>query len=140
MGLGGGAAAAAGLSLFALIIAVLSLFSRESLFKNFAIGYVIAAYWTGGLIVGAIVGLLRPFARWPLGAMLIGIPCAAAIYGSIMVAIMFIEQTGVQVTREGTRDLSLHAQLWLLFSIGVVVGPVGALYFRSMDNGVTLRA
>ena len=91
---------------------------------------MVAAYWTGGIIGGAIVGLLRPLAQWPLGTMLIGIPTAAAVYGAIGVAIFFIEQSGLQLTREGMQDMTVRDLLRVTLSIGVVAGPVGALHFR----------
>lgn len=133
-GLAWGTGMAVFYSLIALVIALVSLFSEENLFTNFAVGYVIGAYWGGGLLGGALVGLLRPFARWPLGTMLIGIPVAAAVYGAVMIAIVLIESSGLQITREGTVDLALQDHLWVLFSIAVVVGPVGALYFRGVPD------
>jgi len=45
----------------------------------------VAVYTFGGVAAGAVVGLLRPLARNAVGAMLIGIPASAGIFGGILV-------------------------------------------------------
>lgn len=41
--------------------------------RHITLGPTIAAYFVGGVVGGALVGLLRPFTRWRVGATLIGI-------------------------------------------------------------------
>lgn len=134
-GMAWGAGLAFVYSLIALVIAIISLAGTQSLFAKFAIFYIVAAYWVGGIIGGGIVGLLRPIARWPLGTMLIGIPAAIAIYGAVGTAMILMENSGINISRHEPGTFTLEDHLWMLFSIGVVAGPMGALYFREQWEG-----
>ena len=48
--------------------------------------YLLVLYVSVGLIVGAVVGLLRPLARWRAGAISIGVLCAFVIGFCFVVA------------------------------------------------------
>jgi hypothetical protein len=51
------------------------------------IASTIAVYLIGGMLAGAIIGLLRPLARYALGAMLVSIPAALPV--AIRMAVAF---------------------------------------------------
>jgi hypothetical protein len=44
---------------------------------------VILAYLAGGIVAGAVVGLLRPAVRWRLGAALVGMVAAVPVFAGI---------------------------------------------------------
>lgn len=134
-GMACGAGLALVYSLIALVIAIISLAGDQSLFAKFAIFYIVAAYWVGGILGGGVVGLLRPIARWPLGTMLIGIPAAIAIYAAVGTAMVLMEKAGINVSRHDPGTFTLEDQMWMIFSIGAVAGPMGALYFRDQWDG-----
>jgi hypothetical protein len=48
---------------------------------------VIAAYVAGGIISGALFGILRPLARWAIGAAMLGIIVAVPAYAGMRFAI-----------------------------------------------------
>jgi hypothetical protein len=76
----------AAFSLIALVIFVLSggaAFDRSSgiLIR------VIAAYVVGGIASGAVFGLLRPLARWAIGAAVLGVIVMAPAYAGMRFAV-----------------------------------------------------
>lgn len=81
---------------------------------------VLAAYLTAGVVGGCLVGLLRPLAYWPLGAMVLGFIVGLPIYGSIAVALdgwpMSADQLAVTIGCAG------------------LVGPAGALSLRMLGR------
>jgi hypothetical protein len=73
------------------------------------LGTVILIYFAGGITAGALVGLLRPLARWWPGAMLIGFLAAVLVFLGIDVA-----QTGIGKRRD-----------WqAIFAVSLFLGPV----------------
>jgi len=51
------------------------------------LGATLLAYLVGGLLAGGLLGVLRPIARHWVGAAIVGVVCATAVYGAIAVSI-----------------------------------------------------
>jgi hypothetical protein len=121
----GGAGMAALLSLVALCIGGAAALGGG---ERMPLGWIIAAYWAGGLAAGAVVGLTRRLARWPLASMLIGVPVAMAVYGAAAVSMMMAgEAPGQEQTPE-----SIHS---LVIGIGLAAGPMMGLMLRNEASG-----
>lgn len=114
-----GAGGAAALSLVMLVVAVLALADGERL----PVGWILASYWGGGLGAGAIAGLCRPMARWPLGSMLAGMPATGMVYGTVMLA---MGRAGAG----GAEPLTPGLMLATMFVFCVGMGPMAGLVFR----------
>ena len=76
-------------ALYSLIAIVIYVFAGQEPFAAYEIslGEALIGYWAGGLLGGAIFGVLRPLARKPFGAIVVGIvvavPASAAIIFTI---------------------------------------------------------
>jgi hypothetical protein len=123
-----GAGMAAAFSMIALVIAGIAMLAGG---EGFPIGWIVAAYWAGGLVAGAVAGLGRPLGRWPLGSMLVGMPAAGAVYGAVMLAMMLVGETG-ETTAEQMRSPGFI--LATLLAICCVIGPLGGLAMRGMGD------
>jgi hypothetical protein len=55
-------------------------------------------------------------------------PAAIAIYGAVGTAMMLMEKAGINASRHDPGTFTLQDHMWMLFSIGVVAGPMGALF------------
>lgn len=88
-------------------------------------GMVVGAYFLAGAIAGPLVGLLRPYARWPLGAMAVGIIGGSAVYAAV---------SPVAVVMEGAGSFSLLTWFLMPVALGLIVGmPVGLV---ARDPGI----
>lgn len=96
--------------------------SNDPLVTPRSFGLLTGGYFAAGVLGGLVVGLLKPFARWPLGTMCIGIPVATLVYGSVGVAMLLMGDPEGPST---LRETALMAG-----GIGILVGPVGGLVFR----------
>jgi len=66
-----------------------------------------AAYLGGGLVAGALCGLLLPIARWPLGVILLGILGATSGYTAVGVAVDgFSAETRYRIQQQPDRSTS----------------------------------
>jgi hypothetical protein len=74
---------------FSLWVALLSVLRGSTDFAKYRLnlGQIIALYFAGGAVAGAIVGVLRPYTKHLIGAMLVGfiaaIPAVALAYGAM---------------------------------------------------------
>ena len=75
--------------IYSIIALVVGLFSGGSVFawRQTSLGGLLAAYALSGVVVGTVVGILLPLARWKVGAAIIGmigtIPYMSLVRGSI---------------------------------------------------------
>lgn len=112
---------AAGFSaLAAVIVTVASL--AEGVRAFIALGWIVGSYFAGGLAAGTIFGFLRPVTPFPLGVMLVGILGGMVVYGSVGIAIPFLDPDHA--------DMTGREQLMSALALGVLVGPPAALSFR----------
>lgn len=126
--IGNGLAIAFGICVFATLIvaigaAVVTDDSAEPVFTRQGYEYLMLAYVAAGVAGGLVVGLLRPLGKWPLGAMVIGIPVATLAYGAVGLAMLFMGDADGPSTLGETAAMSI--------GIGFAVGPMGGLWFRN---------
>jgi hypothetical protein len=76
-------------SLFSLYVFALSIIRGSAPFDRHGISpaEVIQAYLVGGVVAGALIGLLRPLTRWGWGAALLGLIASIPIVGLIGLAL-----------------------------------------------------
>ena len=128
-GIRSGASMSVGVAVFATIIfLVAAAFAgngaeSEPMFSLRGYALLMLAYVSAGVSAGFIVGILKPLARWPLGAMLIGIPVATVVYGSVMLVLLLVG--------EPDAPQSLGEAGWMALGIGCVAGPMAGLFFRN---------
>jgi hypothetical protein len=103
--------------------------STEPVFTLRGYVYLMLAYLTAGVGGGFVIGFLRPFGRWPIGAMVIGMPVATLGYGAVGLAMLFMGDPDSPSTLGETAAASV--------GIGCAAGPMGALWLR---NGKQRRA
>lgn len=74
---------------FSAYVLLLYLFRGAAPFEanDTSLGAVIAAYLFGGLVAGAIIGLLRPFTKRKVGAIIAGIVAAVPVYAAVVFAV-----------------------------------------------------
>jgi len=117
---------AIGLSLLATIIVTLAVFFSSGASDGAFgfLGLVVAAYVTGGIVAGLLVGSLRPLSRWPLGTMLLGILGGIIVYGAMAPVVSYM---GI---RDGRGAMTFMEQLGIAVACGVMVGPPTAFFMR----------
>lgn len=86
--------------------------------------WIVGAYFAGGFSGGVVVGLLRRLARWPLGAMLVGIPVGTLVYGSVGIALKYIDPE--------MADMTSQEHIGLAIIIGFLAGPLGGLIVKGL--------
>lgn len=88
-----GAGLAVLLTLYAAVVVAIAAVADKSAVQPLLTDFVLltAGYFGGGILGGALVGALAPIVRWPLGAMVLGIPLTGAIYGSVGIAMERME-------------------------------------------------
>lgn len=89
-------------------------------------GQVVLSYFGTGIVAGALVGLLRPLLRWRLGAVVVGVVAAFAVF----VGISLVDQGGFSQWDAGT---------WRMCAVlAVLLGAPCALirWHRSRARGV----
>jgi hypothetical protein len=121
---------AATVSVIAAIVFGIARFSGvdDPSFGSRSLLLLLAGYFAAAFFGGMLVGLLRPFARWPLGRMLIGIPVTALIYGCVGAALMLTGDSEAPSTWSETIGIALI--------IGFLIGPSGALvFYRAVVEG-----
>jgi hypothetical protein len=112
---------AAGFSAFAAVImVVVSLAEGTRAFVMLA--WIAGSYFAGGITAGVIFGFLRPVTPFPLGLMLVGILGGMVIYGSVGIAIPYVDPESA--------DMTLREQLMTALALGVLAGPPAALSFK----------
>jgi hypothetical protein len=117
-GLAWGAAAAVVYSIIALLLFALGEARGEAPPAHFpSLSSIVVSYAAGFLAAGTLVGLLRPLARFPLGAMLLGALGALCVYGAV----------GVPVLGFPLRP----AHFLLGLAAALFVGPAFGLGFRN---------
>jgi hypothetical protein len=74
---------------FSVMAVVVFVISGGTVFdRSFStLGLVIAAYLVGGIASGALFGLLRPLARWAVGAAILGVVAAMPAYAAMRFAV-----------------------------------------------------
>ena len=112
---------AAGFSALAAVIMVVASLA-EGMRAFVALGWIAGSYFAGGIIAGLIFGFLRPVTSFPLGLMLVGILGGMVVYGSVGIAIPYVDPEYA--------DMTLREQLMTALALGVLVGPPAALSFR----------
>ena len=67
--------------------------ARPFLEKHVTFGAVILVYFIGGVLGGAVLGLLRPLSRFFLGALVVGTIVGFVLFASIMIAVQGLPTT-----------------------------------------------
>ncbi|HEU5077078.1 MAG TPA: hypothetical protein VFU02_22965 [Polyangiaceae bacterium] len=117
-GLAWGAAAAFIYSIIALLLFALGEARGEAPPADYpSLPALVASYTAGFLAAGLLVGLLRPLARFPLGAMLLGALGALCVYGAV----------GIPVLGFPLRPLHFFVGL----AAALFIGPAFGLGFRN---------
>jgi hypothetical protein len=89
---------------------------------------VVLSYLAAGLLGGAVIGMLAPLARWPVGALILGIPLTGAIYGSVAVAMEHMK-----VLSDGTDPTTLPPLAGLV--ILTYIGPMWGIMAKEWIEG-----
>jgi len=76
----------AGLFSFGLLLLALGRGSFRWSSYGLSFGEIVLVYFVGCMLAGAVVGLLRPFTRWRLGAMLVGVVAAVPATATLGIA------------------------------------------------------
>lgn len=111
------------LTLYVAVILTIAAFgSSEARTFSFVNDFLLVSlgYLAAGVLGGAVIGVGAPLIRWPLGAMVMGIPLAGAIYGSVGAAMEHME-----VLSEGMEPSTTRPLAGLLILIGI--GPMWGL-------------
>ena len=117
-GLAWGAAAAVIYSMIALLLFALGEARGETPPADFpSLSAIVVGYTAGFLAARLLVGILRPLARFPLGAMLLGALGALCVYGAV----------GVPVPGFPLRP----AHFFLGLAAALIIGPACGLGFRN---------
>jgi hypothetical protein len=111
------------------IVLVLVAVRGPQALRSYGIGLplMLLGYYVSGVLGGAVVGLLLPLARWPLGAALVGV-----IAGSIVYAL-----AGWLVTGQGERAAVLPGLTLIGAAVGAAVGVglwYGERYLQSLED------
>lgn len=93
--------------------------SHDVIVSGRGVALMVGSYLVAGFFGGILVGILRPFAAWPVGRMLIGIVVVALIYSVVGIAMYWM---GDPQGPQGFRDALLMG-----LGIGLFGGPMGAL-------------
>lgn len=117
-----GAIMAFGYSLIAIAISILSL-STKLLHGQVTIFQVVLTYWIGGIVGGAIVGLLRPLTRTKPGTALVGFVAAVPLTASIL-----------GLTHKPTT--SWTRELVIILALSLILGPVFAIRIRDAPDSL----
>jgi len=125
LGIKGGVTIAILCTAMATIVLVLTLSDPFEVYRTtFVKG--IAAYFAGGIVAGAIGGVLRPLTRWPMGKFFVG-----ALMGVMAVTALRIAQDGWHFW--GPHD-PLYAAIFAVIGIVVAFVPRDALRARIRKN------
>jgi hypothetical protein len=120
------------LSLYALLILAIAAVTGDvsvAFYRDY--GIVVVSYLGAGILGGVAVGLLAPLVQWPLGAILLGIPLTAAIYGTIAVAARHL-----QTLNDGLQpgQIPFGFGLLVLLYIGPMWGLVAKQWIERSDR------
>ena len=76
-------------ALYSLYVTLLYLIRGPDPFdaNETTLGQVIAVYFAGGIAGGAIVGVLRPLAKWRIGAAVVGVVAAVPVFLGIALSL-----------------------------------------------------
>jgi hypothetical protein len=115
-------------AVFGVVVIVLFLLGSDTAYGPLALPVILSVYCVGGLLIGVIGGLARHLARWPLGAMLVGVTAALTAFGMLFLALPVIKP----------RDSALPvlAQLGLAGAAALLIGPVAGLIVRAQWSRV----
>ncbi len=96
---------------------VVRLVSGEAAFQRHGVTYpkVVLTYLVGGVVAGALAGLLAPLARWRLGGVLVGV-VAALPFGGMMTYVT----SGLPPWRDPGADSSMIVAVLLGAGLGWV--------------------
>jgi hypothetical protein len=89
---------------------------------------VYGAYFSAGLGVGLMVGLLLPIAHWALGRLLLGFMGGVALYAAVGPAVALIDRL------EAKPPTETPVLIGIAMLAGLVVGPGGAFSFGDQDG------
>lgn len=124
LGIGGGLAIALLLCVYAAILYLLR--GAESFVANdVTLGAAISVYIVGGVIAGAVVGVLLPITRWRWGAALVGFLAAMPVFA--------IVRALLEGFRPWTSVDTIVMILWAL-TLGSSVGWIYWRIFHSDDS------
>ncbi len=120
-----GLGTALGFSLYAGVIVGLAALGDDPAATGDAFGLVVLAYFAAGMLGGTMVGLMKPWRRWPLGTIATGVVVGFLIYLCVGVVLPYLG--------DEPEPVSWSVTVGMAATLGILGGPAASLMLKHGD-------